>query len=55
VRRVCVPLTEISTCLAMSFGASKLPKKRNVVAYDVQWEDLVLGETRLICKWLCCY
>jgi hypothetical protein len=29
--------------------ASKLPKKgnANVVAYDVQWEDLVLGETKI--------
>jgi hypothetical protein len=29
--------------------ASKLPKKGNskVVAYDIQWEDLVLGETQI--------
>jgi hypothetical protein len=29
--------------------ASKLPKKgnANVVAYDVQWEDIILGETKI--------
>jgi hypothetical protein len=34
--------------------ASKLPKKRNVAAYDVVGGP-GFRRNQLICKWLCCY